>query len=619
MAASHPFCRRAASNAARRRIPQTPAFFCGRTNFENLFISSSSSSVPRRVLSTKPPPNPSGPENAIDQKARKKKHSHPNNENSQQQTLQQQASSLPIPLPYQEKQPLTPVSRFKHSKRKEYRQNPNNNRRTQQQQRWRSNNNYDDFDSPLVRASDYVYRRHQFTETEMGETHEPSLSSSSSSNSSDDGDDALRHGITSTRRRGGTTDIEQSPSASSSTNSIGGVNNGRLRVLPSIDAAALLNPRKFCKDSAKFSHVHNIPRSIHGTEAARRLLRGKKDFIVAARKLMSPGIMTPMLLEGHGVPLPLFQHSVDLADALLLHYGPDVVQCSFRNYHNSTNSSSYAKNNVQNDMGFEESKIPPHFRVFKRNAAKASLEPKPAFSRFQCEELSDDDEKTAADWDDVDFIEWDHHLKLYLTVMERLATGLGLVLEVATPKRMESLDPGSTDLDIGNGGLGDSNLPPIDKFDYFSNDDDNDFTSSPLLFPLRPYWNVTMVRNAHFDLQLRRRIRDDDSSRDTIRNRRGWDDRTIGSKNNEEDRRNGLSDNGLPPPPLPIVEFIQDRSMTRGRIVISVQGYATRNEEFLDTRRRRSRKPVTLLFDACFRTPLPRFPLDEKMMYPQDM
>jgi hypothetical protein len=100
-------------------------------------------------------------------------------------------------------------------------------------------------------------------------------------------------------------------------------------VLPVMNASALLDPLKYCKKSSRLSFNRTgVNRSISGTDAARRLLRGKKDFILAARSLKAQ----PTLLEGHGVPPQLFQHCIDMADSLLLQYSPDVVECAFHNY-----------------------------------------------------------------------------------------------------------------------------------------------------------------------------------------------------------------------------------------------------------------------------------------------
>ncbi len=589
MVASHPYSR--VATAVKKRIVTLQTDFSSWASVKHL--SCLSASVPQRFLSSKTPPHSSGAENPdVDKQVSQIPRENSSNGKQVSQHILREGA-WPFPLRPKEKQLLTPVSRFKSSNRREYKQNHSSRRKQQQ-----GINDYNDFESSLVKASDYLYRRLPHCESETGNAG-PALSSSLLNSTR--GWDALRPGVTSTRRRGETTKSEHGPSTSSSTGTVG--TNNRLKILPSIDASALLNPKKYCKDTAKFSHAHNVHRTIHGTEAARRLLRGKKDFIVAARKLMNAG-STPMLLEGHGVPLPLFQHCVDLADALLLHYGSDVVECSFRNYHNSGSSSSSSQIGSNCD---DDSNIPLYFRVLKRNALKATLESKPYFCRFQHDESGEDPDM--GDFGDVDFIEWDHHLKLYLTVMERLATGLGLVLEVSSPQRRDNSGLGSKGSDRTSDASR-SKPPDIDEFDYFDDDDeeddkDNDFTSSPLLFPLRPYWNVTIVRNAHFDLQPNRRIHH--SPIDIVGHDVGWDgDRNRGKKGNEDRRRDGRAVNG-PRPPLPIVEVIQERSKAKGHIVISLQGYAVPNEDFSDTRRRQSRQPVTLMFDACFRKPPPSF------------
>ncbi len=153
--------------------------------------------------------------------------------------------------------------------------------------------------------------------------------------------------------------------------------------MKSVDASALLDPLKYCKRS---SRLHSGSRSISGTEQARRLLSGKRDFLLAASKLNE----TPVLLDGHGVPTALFQHCIDMAGALLQHYGPDIVECSFRNNRNNRNS-----------------KTPGHVRVRRRDATNESLPPPSAIENEGegCEDSSSDK------------VDWDYNLTLFLTVM----------------------------------------------------------------------------------------------------------------------------------------------------------------------------------------------------------
>jgi hypothetical protein len=174
-------------------------------------------------------------------------------------------------------------------------------------------------------------------------------------------------------------------------------NHNTANIMQSMNASALLDPLNYCKGSP---HVNNnASRSISGTDAARRLLRGKKDFLLAARKLNSE----PVLLNGHGVPPALFQHCVDMADALLRHYGPDAVECSFHNYYNENN------NNNNNNSS---SKVPLHLRVRRKDSTNSCLPPPSSDDA----NISDGEDNIGRNNDNID---WDHNLTLYLTVMVR--------------------------------------------------------------------------------------------------------------------------------------------------------------------------------------------------------
>lgn len=163
------------------------------------------------------------------------------------------------------------------------------------------------------------------------------------------------------------------------------------RVLKTMNASALLDPLKFCKGSVKLPpYAHSGSRSISGTDAARRLLSGKRDFISEASKLDK----APVLLDGHGVPPALFQHCVDMAGALLRHYGENTVECSFHNKYGSRKKSG---------------KAPHHVKVRRRDANNAFLPPPSAIGTE--EENSGDGHGNAVK------IDWDYNLTLYLTVM----------------------------------------------------------------------------------------------------------------------------------------------------------------------------------------------------------
>jgi hypothetical protein len=115
---------------------------------------------------------------------------------------------------------------------------------------------------------------------------------------------------------------------------------------------------------------------------------------LAARKLNDD----PVVLDGHGVPPALFQHCIDMADALLRHYGPDIVECSFRN-HNRSNETS--------------AKAPLQVKVRRRDATNSCL-PAPSVVHTSG---SDNENNCGKSLENNDEIDWDHNLNLYLTVM----------------------------------------------------------------------------------------------------------------------------------------------------------------------------------------------------------
>lgn len=155
--------------------------------------------------------------------------------------------------------------------------------------------------------------------------------------------------------------------------------------LLSLDASSLLDPLSYCKTSAKDIR-HGVSRSISGTDAARRLLRGKKDFLDTARKLKAP-----VVLEGHGVPQQLLQNCIDMADALMMACGEEIVEITFHNYN------------------YNEKKLPQVLRIRSRDATNKAMSWPPESHGSG--------------------VDWEYHMSLYLAVMERLSNTLGLVLQ----------------------------------------------------------------------------------------------------------------------------------------------------------------------------------------------
>ena len=77
------------------------------------------------------------------------------------------------------------------------------------------------------------------------------------------------------------------------------------QTLPHLFASALLDPKAYCKLSASSTST------ISGSDAARRLLRGKRNFRETMRKeltLRPKDVLKMYVLQGHGVPVQLWDH-----------------------------------------------------------------------------------------------------------------------------------------------------------------------------------------------------------------------------------------------------------------------------------------------------------------------
>ena len=343
-------------------------------------------------------------------------------------------------------------------------------------------------------------------------------------------------------------------------------------ILNSIDASALLDPRKYCRSSSKSTLTHNVSRSIDGTAAARRVLRGKKDFFVAARKLINNP--SPVLLTGHTVPDQLLQHCIDMGDEILKFYGPDACECSFYNYHNDIddqNNYYYQQQQQQqrggsnNSQGRKPVSLPLHVKVRQRGGNNKCLQP-PSVYNSQIYTNND--------------IDWDHHLELYLTVMENFTNQLGKIFEKdyssSTTTTTKNNDKAGDDRNNISNKSASSKPPPIDEY---HEDDDDDFTSSSLLYQTSPppKWNVEILRGPHYDLGtiLQPGEREDDSDSDI-------DDEDYGEV-----------------PPHPLIEFKRRPSTNPGQVLIRLQGTPKPNMYF-GTSKQDHPQPVTLVFQASY-------------------
>ena len=163
-------------------------------------------------------------------------------------------------------------------------------------------------------------------------------------------------------------------------------------IMPSVNASAILDPLNYCKGAP---HLSNVSKGISGTDAAKRLLRGKRDFYMAARELNNE----PVFLKGHGVPPALFQHCIDMADAFLRHYGLDTVECSFNNYSNKKSSGGNGK-------------VPLQVRVRRLDYTNSCLSTPSNNGNASNDDLNNIQSGKRK-------IDWDYNLCLYITVMVR--------------------------------------------------------------------------------------------------------------------------------------------------------------------------------------------------------
>mmetsp|Transcript_15383 Transcript_15383/g.27942 ORF Transcript_15383/g.27942 Transcript_15383/m.27942 type:complete len:432 (-) Transcript_15383:137-1432(-) len=184
-------------------------------------------------------------------------------------------------------------------------------------------------------------------------------------------------------------------------------------MLPTFNASILLDPASFCRKSALSSRNS----SISGGDATLRLIRGRKAATKTIQtQLMNKGIRTrkgndpqqsqpkSFVLMGHGVPHQVLKDHVDLADDILKLYG-GAAEARF--------------NNLQGDLNFDRMRI-------RSRMGDLSALPWPQ----QVEDVHPDHRAS--------FGECVNRIQLYLTVMTRIATAFGVIVEPA--KNGEQLD-----------------------------------------------------------------------------------------------------------------------------------------------------------------------------------
>jgi hypothetical protein len=187
--------------------------------------------------------------------------------------------------------------------------------------------------------------------------------------------------------------------------------------LPQIHATAWLDPSMYCRDGGT---------SIAGTEAARKLLRGKRDLMellgYAVHNSSSSKYLTTIaterddsvppslkrepqrsyVLQGHGVPHQMLQHHVDFAASLL--YRLDAAEVSFKQFNVTQHHNSSAASDAVRELQ----------RTYIRDAETGGNKVLP--------------------WPLDDGEHWKDDLQLYWTAMNRIATRLGLAVLLKRPR-----------------------------------------------------------------------------------------------------------------------------------------------------------------------------------------
>jgi hypothetical protein len=176
---------------------------------------------------------------------------------------------------------------------------------------------------------------------------------------------------------------------------------------PQIHAAAWLDPATYCRGGGQ---------SIAGTVAARQLLRGKKDLMEVLGHAVYSGAASKahrksIVLLGHGLPPQILQHHIDSAAALLERLQASEV--SFKQFNVAQHHNSLASTEAVREIRWSH----------VRDAATG--------------------ENRVVPWP-IDASEpnpWQDDLQLYWTVMNRIATRLGLAVLLKRPQVLAPVNP----------------------------------------------------------------------------------------------------------------------------------------------------------------------------------
>ena len=177
--------------------------------------------------------------------------------------------------------------------------------------------------------------------------------------------------------------------------------------LAQIRAGAWLDPSTYCKGGGT---------TIAGTEAARKLLRGKKDLIELLGYAVHSHAKQSLVLQSHGIPRQVLQHHIDYAARLLGRL--EAQEVSFKQFNEITKYNSVAAMDAVQSLR----------RVLVRSAVTGESQALP----WPLDEVTVE-EKESENSPPQQQQQWVDDLTLYWTVMNRIATRLGVAVLLKRP------------------------------------------------------------------------------------------------------------------------------------------------------------------------------------------
>ena len=220
----------------------------------------------------------------------------------------------------------------------------------------------------------------------------------------------------------------------------------RRRMLPTVDASALLDSTNYCRNSAftAFARSKKKNNSDDGrmnniimkknnsiefegmsshigsnrTEVAKRLLRGKKDLLNLLRgDIILQENSRPFCLAGHGVPKQLLQEHINMGDSILHHFS-EPAEVSLTNVEPIyPEKMKIREHDGQSRLWFWPGETTTtSYQLLSQDDEEEKEEQQPKSGEREVGDIFRDMSQT-----------WGERLNLYIAVMDRLASKLGLV------------------------------------------------------------------------------------------------------------------------------------------------------------------------------------------------